>query len=95
LIEIGIIKYRTRFGSGTSAFGSQSPGGPEANCNRAGDGRNQVRIGSAVLWPSKFLLVLSPETPVPLPQNIEKRTAVGSVAVVRYMEIIAIKRSFE
>ena len=55
----------------------QSPGGPEANCNRAGDGRNQVRIGSAVLWPPKFLRILSPETPVPLPQNIEKRTAVG------------------
>jgi hypothetical protein len=41
------------------------------------DGRNQVRIGSAVRWPSKFLLILSLETPVPLPQKIERRTAVG------------------
>jgi len=35
------------------------------------------RIDGAVLGPSKFLRILSPETPVPLPQNIEKRTAVG------------------
>jgi hypothetical protein len=41
------------------------------------DGRNQVRIGSAVRWPSKFLLILSLETPVPLPQKIERSTVVG------------------
>jgi len=57
------------------------------------DGRNQVRIGSAVRWPSKFLLILSLETPVPLPQKIERRTAVGPKAVLRLPEIAAPKRT--
>jgi len=51
-------------------------------------GRNQVRIGSAVLWPSKFLLILSPETPVPLSQNIEKRTAVGYTLPLTELEYV-------
>jgi hypothetical protein len=55
----------------------------EANCNRAGDGRNQVRIGGAVLWPSKLLRIWSPETPAPLPQNIEKKPAVGQEPPVK------------
>jgi hypothetical protein len=77
LIEIGILNIGRVLARALALLDRKAPADQKRITIAQATAGIQVRIGTAVLWPSKFLLILSPETPVPLPQNIEKRTAVG------------------